>query len=477
MYVEAVSSDCSDRLDVRRPDRHWGKQQSDYALLPSIGPNPFSGGFLTVKADQEDPGHGTYRVVAAPPALGAAGLEEGSTIPLPSTAYDGLPLDGYADDGTPIVSPSAVERFDRFQLLAWAGGQDTPKGTIGAFCAFRSGPRSGTCVHAGSMAWTRVIGSATPQAELAEAVVGAVVAALREGREASLFDGSTAAPQAAHAAAAPQTVAPPAATEGASVTTEPDRCNLCGTPVSEFRHHLDKPRSCPKCGSSERVRTFVAAYDAGALGVDLRGRRMLLVSPSSSELRYLRAVEGLELVTLDIRPVVKPDIVADLCRMPEIPSADFDFVYASCVLNCVYDLDAALAEIHRVVKPGGSLLNVEMLNSGARTVERTDESLITQHYGREDFERYRVGGHRSFGELDYPEILGRHFEHVDRVWVLDLPYDKGQWWHVASRAAEAPEDGPAAADSSDSTSSTESPSRMPGWRWLRRSPSTGASSG
>jgi SAM-dependent methyltransferase len=207
---------------------------------------------------------------------------------------------------------------------------------------------------------------------------------------------------------------------------------------------------------------------------------MLLVSPSSSELRYLRAVEGLELVTLDIRPVVKPDVVADLCRMPEIPSADFDFVYASCVLNCVYDVDAALAEIHRVLKPGGSFLNVEMLNPGARTVERTDESLITQHYGREDFEQYGVGGHRSFGELDYPDILSEHFEHLDRVWVLDLPYDKGQWWHVASRDAEAPDGLLESADGSELTSSTESPSRMPGlrWlRWLRRSTSTGASNG
>jgi SAM-dependent methyltransferase len=488
MYVEAVSSDCGDRFDVRRPDRHWGKQQSDYPLQPSIGPNPFSGGFLSVKPDQEDPGHGTYRVIAAPPALVAAGLHQGSTIPLPSTAYDGLPLDGYADDGTPIVSLSAVEGFDRFQLLAWAGGKGTPKGTIAAFCAFRPGPKSGTCVHAGSMAWTKVIGSGMPEAALAEAVVGNVLAALREGGGASLFDwgatsGDTSAGAAGAPAASPQATADrvsravPVPTGTGLLTTEPHGCNLCGAPVSGFKRHLDKPRSCATCGSSERVRTFIAAYGAGALGVDLRNKKMLLVSPSRPERRFLGEIEGLELVTLDIRPVLKPDVVADLCNMPEVPSADYDFVYASCVLNCVYDLHGALTEIHRVLKPGGSFLNVEILNPGGRTVERTDESVITQHYGREDFERYRVGGHRSFGELDYPEILGAHFEHVDRVWVLDLPYDKGQWWHVASRGAEAPDGAPAAADCSASTSSTESPSRAARSRWWRRTPTTGQSSG
>jgi SAM-dependent methyltransferase len=257
---------------------------------------------------------------------------------------------------------------------------------------------------------------------------------------------------------------------------------LLASDVPASRHgHSDGRRLRADVNDHGVMRVSDAAgehlFTLDTLGVDLRNKKMLLVSPSRSERRFLGAIEGLELVTLDIRPVLKPDVVADLCNMPEVSSADFDFVYASCVLNCVYDLHAALAEIHRVLKPGGSFLNVEILNPGGRTVERTDESVIMQHYGREDFERYRVGGHRSFGELDYPDILGRHFEYVDRVWVLDLPYDKGQWWHVASRGAEAPDGGPAAADSSESTSSTESSSRRAGSRWWRRSPSTGASSG
>ena len=440
MYVEAVSSDCGDRYDVARPDRYWGRKQSEYPLLTSIGPNPFDGGILSVKSGEEDPGFGVFRVVADAPPLAAAGLREGDTIDLPTTAYDGLPLDGYDDDGAPIISADAIAGFDEFRLLAWAGGQETPKGTIGAFCAFRPAAGAGICVHAASMAWSKVIGASppTPESTVAERVVESIVATLVEGRGAMLFEHPPEPEREPEPAPAAEAV--PAPTNGASGAGEPDpvttnaaQCNLCGTPVSEFRQHLGKPRSCPTCGSNERGRTFVAAYSSGALGVDLTNKKMLLVSPSTSELRFLREVDGLELVTLDIRPVVKPDIVADLCEMPEVPDAHFDFVYASCVLNCTYDVDAALSEIHRVLTLGGSFLNVEMLIPNKTTVERTDMAVVTQYYGSDDYEKYRVGGHRSFGELDYPEILGRHFEHVERRWVVDLPYGKGQWWHVASR--------------------------------------------
>jgi SAM-dependent methyltransferase len=158
----------------------------------------------------------------------------------------------------------------------------------------------------------------------------------------------------------------------------------------------------------------------------------LLISPSSSELRFLRTIEGLALTTLDIRPAVKPDILADICNMPEIPDAAFDFVYASCVLNCVYDLDAALSEIRRVLRSGGCFLNTEIISPSRKTIERTDLPQITAHYGIEEYEKYRVGGFRSFGALDFPLTLETHFAQVKRVWVLDLPYNKGQWWHVAS---------------------------------------------
>jgi hypothetical protein len=50
--------------------------------------------------------------------------------------------------------------------------------------------------------------------------------------------------------------------------------------------------------------------------VDLRNKKVLLVSPSSSELRFLQPVEGIKLTTLDIRPVLKPDILANLCDTP-----------------------------------------------------------------------------------------------------------------------------------------------------------------
>ncbi|MEL6235168.1 MAG: class I SAM-dependent methyltransferase [Pseudomonadota bacterium] len=62
--------------------------------------------------------------------------------------------------------------------------------------------------------------------------------------------------------------------------------------------------------------------------------------------------------TLDIaeRPGERLDWVADLTAMPEVPSARFDSVVCHQVLEHVPRPHAAMAEIARVLKPGGHLV-------------------------------------------------------------------------------------------------------------------------
>ena len=49
-------------------------------------------------------------------------------------------------------------------------------------------------------------------------------------------------------------------------------------------------------------------------------------------------------------------IVADLADAPHIPSSTFDCIICTQVLQYVYDLRAALATLHRILKPAGVLL-------------------------------------------------------------------------------------------------------------------------
>lgn len=49
-------------------------------------------------------------------------------------------------------------------------------------------------------------------------------------------------------------------------------------------------------------------------------------------------------------------IVADLCRADHIPSNSFDCIICTQTLMFIYDVNAAMRTLHRILKPGGSLL-------------------------------------------------------------------------------------------------------------------------
>jgi SAM-dependent methyltransferase len=51
----------------------------------------------------------------------------------------------------------------------------------------------------------------------------------------------------------------------------------------------------------------------------------------------------------------QPDIVGDLSKPVQAPDASFDAVLCTEVLEHIFDLPSAVAEVHRVLKPGGRL--------------------------------------------------------------------------------------------------------------------------
>jgi SAM-dependent methyltransferase len=65
--------------------------------------------------------------------------------------------------------------------------------------------------------------------------------------------------------------------------------------------------------------------------------------------------KGWKVITLDIDPAVKPDIVGDIRDMHQVKSDSVDSVYSSHNLEHLFDFEVpiALAEFYRVIKPGG----------------------------------------------------------------------------------------------------------------------------
>jgi SAM-dependent methyltransferase len=95
---------------------------------------------------------------------------------------------------------------------------------------------------------------------------------------------------------------------------------------------------------------FIASYAA-----DIRGRVMEIADDNYSR-RYGRdRVSQVEV--LHVSGVDGPaTIVADLTDAPKLASESFDCVILTQTLQFIYDVPAALATVHRILRPGGVVL-------------------------------------------------------------------------------------------------------------------------
>lgn len=55
-------------------------------------------------------------------------------------------------------------------------------------------------------------------------------------------------------------------------------------------------------------------------------------------------------------PSTEATFVGDLSSCPEIADSTYDCIILTQVLNCIYDVRGAIGEVHRILRPGGSVL-------------------------------------------------------------------------------------------------------------------------
>jgi len=203
-------------------------------------------------------------------------------------------------------------------------------------------------------------------------------------------------------------------------------CNVCGSQKKEIEpfNNSVMPRRCKKCGSLERQRNLVSAMRKHYY--DFENREWLHISPSMPERKIVSNLLPKKVITIDIRPDVKVDVIGDISNMPEIENESFDAVLMSNVLHHVYDDNAALSELYRVLRPNGVIL-MEVNMSGK------DETILvedpTTWYGQESLEKYKVGTFRRYGTVDLANQLAPYFT-VESFKEIDEPSGKSSIWHI-----------------------------------------------
>jgi len=171
------------------------------------------------------------------------------------------------------------------------------------------------------------------------------------------------------------------------------RCPCCGYAgkfLTERQVYGDRiDAKCPSCGALERHRLQRLVLDEALAGRPAGGA-VLHFAPEpivAADLkRRFASYTGADLAPRGAQ------VGADMRRL-QFADASFDMVYASHVLEHIDDDARALAEVRRVLRPGGiALLPVPMV--APRTVEYP-EPVAVEHFhvrapGPDYYERYRA---------------------------------------------------------------------------------------
>lgn len=182
-------------------------------------------------------------------------------------------------------------------------------------------------------------------------------------------------------------------------------CPCCGALARSFRPHgvTQHPnRKCPTCGSLERNR-LQWLFLHGKTNLFRDRLKVLHFAPEGGLQKRLLAAPNLTYHSADLSSKRAAEHF-DICAIP-YPDDTFDVILCSHVLEHVPDDRKAMAELFRVMKPGGwGLIEVPYTSSLAETLEdptvTSDEERTRlfgqknhlRRYGRDYFERLRSAG-------------------------------------------------------------------------------------
>ena len=216
------------------------------------------------------------------------------------------------------------------------------------------------------------------------------------------------------------------------------QCNICGWEGRAFADDIWHPATiCPVCKSQVRHRMLAATLDGHSNQPELKqtsllnGKSILHFAPERQLRDRIRQMAS-RYTTADYDRG-DCDLKLNMSAMPELEDSLFDIVIACDVLEHVPDDIAAMRELHRILKPGGTaILTVPQKDSPSSTDE---DASVTAPTDRE--RRFGQKDHvRMYGD-DFPERLSRCDFKVDILTVDCFP-EKIANKHILSPLAPNP---------------------------------------
>lgn len=169
--------------------------------------------------------------------------------------------------------------------------------------------------------------------------------------------------------------------------------DLVNRVVYRFVNHFSRARLDPAI-DREITRIDALGTDPGTGSAE--GREVLSIGAGGRLGARVRRIRTARVRELDNDPARKPDILADLCAMPELADASIDAIFVLEVLEHVPEPAAAMAEMRRVLKPGGTIL-------------ASTPFLFEIHQAPHDYYRYtRHGLAHLFSGFEAVEITARN---------------------------------------------------------------------
>lgn len=151
---------------------------------------------------------------------------------------------------------------------------------------------------------------------------------------------------------------------------------------------------CPNCGSLERTRLFYL-YLKNETSIFRDHAFVLHLAPE--EILKEKLISNPNYIDGDLNPNYATHQI-DITRIP-FPDNNFDFIICSHILGHIPDEKKALEELYRVLKVGGNLFFLSLLDfRNDHTLEFPDKNLSAE-------ERLKF-----FGEKDLERLYGTDFE-------------------------------------------------------------------